>query len=57
MSAESLLPWREAAGEHFGEYDFRDIVLVAGTDPYAWKGTTELSKPHSRPEKDGGCDR
>ena len=40
-----------------GEYDFRDIVLVAGSDPYAWKGTTELSKPHSRPEKDGGCDR
>jgi phytanoyl-CoA hydroxylase len=57
MSAESLLPWREASGEHFGEYDFRDIVMVAGTDPYAWKGTTELSKPHSRPEKDGGCDR
>ncbi|MFC0680121.1 phytanoyl-CoA dioxygenase family protein [Lysobacter korlensis] len=57
MSAESLLPWREASGAHFGEYDFRDIVLVAGTDPYAWKGTSELSKPHSRPEKDGGCDR
>ena len=37
--------------------DFRDIVLVAGEDPYAYKGTVEVSKPYSRPDKDGGCDR
>lgn len=57
MSAESLLPWREAKGEFSGELDFRDIVLVAGEDPYAYKGTEELSEMHSRPDKEGGCDR
>lgn len=56
MSAESLLPWYQPEGEHFGEYDFRDIELIAGEDPYAWKGTRDISRPHSRPEKDGGCD-
>ena len=58
MSAESLLPWRPpAAGEHMAMTDYRDIVLVAGEDPYAWKGTTDVAKPYSRPDKDGGCDR
>ena len=57
MSAESLLPWKEVTGKFSGEHDFRDIVMVAGVDPYAWKGTSDLSKPHSRAEKDGGCDR
>jgi phytanoyl-CoA hydroxylase len=57
MSAESLLPWREAEGEHFGELDFRDVVLVAGTDPYAYKGTRDLSRTHVRQERAGGCDR
>ncbi len=58
MSAESLLPWlRPPAGVHVGKHDYRDIVLVAGEDPYAWKGTTDVARPHSRPDKDGGCDR
>jgi phytanoyl-CoA hydroxylase len=57
MSAESLLPWKEPAGTPIGEYDFRDIVLVAGVDPYAWKGTVDSSRAYSRAEKDGGCDR
>ncbi len=58
MSAESLLPWAPPGpGEHMAIADFRDIVLVAGEDPYAYKGTVELSKPYSRPDKDGGCDR
>lgn len=57
MSAESLLPWKQPEGEFFGEYDYRDIVLVAGEDPYAYKGVRDISKPHSRPDKDGGCDR
>jgi ectoine hydroxylase-related dioxygenase (phytanoyl-CoA dioxygenase family) len=58
MSAESLLPWRsEAEGDHVGEADFRDIVLVAGDDPYAYKGLRDISTPHARGDKDGGCDR
>ena len=58
MSAESLLPWRPpAAGEHMAIADFRDIELVAGSDPYAYKGIADVVHPYSRPDKDGGCDR
>jgi len=58
MSAESLLPWRPpTAREHMGIADFRDVVLVAGEDPYAYKGVEDVSRPYSRPDKDGGCDR
>jgi len=57
MSAESLLPWRDAEGEYFGEFDFRDIVMVAGEDPYEYKGLRDISHPYSRPDKEGGCDR
>lgn len=58
MSAESLLPWRPPReGEHMGMVDYRDIVMVAGEDPYAYKGTEEIAKPYSRPDMDGGCDR
>jgi phytanoyl-CoA hydroxylase len=58
MSAESLLPWfgpRE--GEHMGIADYRDIIMVAGEDPYAYKGTEDIARPSSRPDKEGGCDR
>ncbi len=56
MSAESLLPWmlRPEDG-HIGIADFRDIVLVAGSDPYAFKGTEERTSPHVRPSGEGGC--
>jgi ectoine hydroxylase-related dioxygenase (phytanoyl-CoA dioxygenase family) len=58
MSASSLLPWgKAAAGSHFAESDYRDIVLVAGTDPYAYKGQADLSHPGIRPDREGGCDR
>jgi phytanoyl-CoA hydroxylase len=58
MSAESLLPWRPPReGEHMGMVDYRDILMVAGEDPYAYKGTEEIAKPYSRPDMDGGCDR
>ena len=43
MNAWSLLPWRVAAGEPAARADFRDIVIVHGSDPYEWKGTVELS--------------
>jgi hypothetical protein len=58
MSAESLLPWRPpTAGEHMATADYRDVVLVAGQDPYAYKGTEDIARAYSRPDKDGGCDR
>jgi ectoine hydroxylase-related dioxygenase (phytanoyl-CoA dioxygenase family) len=43
MRAESLLPW-------MNEPDWRDIVLVAGEDPYAYKGLTDRSVAHVRRE-------
>lgn len=58
MSAESLLPWsRPPDGVHMAKHDYRDIVLVAGSDPYAYKDTIDLARPHVRRERDGGCDR
>ena len=56
MSAESLLPWfLPTAGVSMGRADHRDVVLVAGTDPYAHKGTVDLMRPHVRPDGQGGC--
>jgi ectoine hydroxylase-related dioxygenase (phytanoyl-CoA dioxygenase family) len=56
MSAESLLPWRRISdGEWFSTLDFRDIIMVAGEDPYAWKGLENKMEPHIRPEREGGC--
>lgn len=56
MSAESLLPWHRS-DEPFAVADHRDIVMVAGEDPYAYKGITDVARPGSRPDKEGGCDR
>jgi ectoine hydroxylase-related dioxygenase (phytanoyl-CoA dioxygenase family) len=55
MSAASFLPWRNIPDVSVAMNDYRDIVMVAGTDPYAWKGTENLAKPHVRPSGDGGC--
>lgn len=49
MSAESLLPW-DQDGKLESTEDLRDIVMVAGMDPYAWKGITDLNQPYLRPE-------
>jgi len=49
MSAESMLPW-DQDGHLPPTEDLRDIVLVAGEDPYAWKGTVDANKPYLRPE-------
>jgi len=59
MSAESLLPWRGPLpeGMHIGKYDHRDITMVAGSDPYAYKGTPDIVETYLRKDKDGGCDR
>jgi ectoine hydroxylase-related dioxygenase (phytanoyl-CoA dioxygenase family) len=58
MSAESLLPWRSPKeGEHMAITDYRDIVMIAGQDPYAWKGVENRAKPHVRPSGEGGCSK
>jgi phytanoyl-CoA hydroxylase len=58
MSAESLLPWaRPEHQQSMAQADFRDIVLVAGRDPYAYKGIEQVRSPRIRPDREGGCDR
>jgi phytanoyl-CoA hydroxylase len=47
MSAESLLPWDDEGRMPHTE-DMRDIFMVRGKDPYAWKGTTEVLEPYLR---------
>ena len=49
MSAESQLPWMGPAGNTDGTKDMRDIVMIAGKDPYAWKGIENKAEPHVRP--------
>jgi phytanoyl-CoA hydroxylase len=56
MSAESLLPWFPPdSATPMALADHRDIELVAGVDPYAYQGTTDVMRPHVRPDGDGGC--
>jgi ectoine hydroxylase-related dioxygenase (phytanoyl-CoA dioxygenase family) len=49
MSAESMLPW-DQDGKLEPTEDLRDIVMIAGKDPYEWKGIVEANKPYLRPE-------
>jgi ectoine hydroxylase-related dioxygenase (phytanoyl-CoA dioxygenase family) len=49
MSAESLLPW-DQDGKLPATADLRDIIMVAGTDPYAWKGLVSVNRPYLRAE-------
>jgi phytanoyl-CoA hydroxylase len=56
MNAWSLLPWlapKEKVG--MAVNDYRDIVMVAGVDPYAYKGLEDRARPHIRRTREGGC--
>lgn len=56
MSAESLLPWLPPAdGQRVAISDYRDIIIVAGKDPYAYKGIESIVTPHVRESGAGGC--
>ena len=55
MSAESFLPWQHTENTSMAMQDYRDIVMVAGEDPYAWKGIADIAKSQVRPAGDGGC--
>jgi ectoine hydroxylase-related dioxygenase (phytanoyl-CoA dioxygenase family) len=48
MSARSLLPW--SMGAPRAKADVRDIVMIAGEDPYAWRGLEDITTPYVRPE-------
>ena len=49
MSAESMLPW-DQDGKLEPTEDLRDIVMVAGEDPYLWKEIIDANQPYLRPE-------
>jgi phytanoyl-CoA hydroxylase len=53
MRAESLLPWWRQGGPHPPTHDLRDVVLVAGADPYAARGYEDVNQPYIRSEASG----
>ncbi len=56
MSAESLLPWRRPDEKvTMAQADYRDIVMIAGKDPFEYKGTTEIAAAFVRADGEGGC--
>lgn len=58
MSAQSFLPWYYgdiSASGGVAKLDNRDIVMVAGDDPYAHQGITDSHRSFVRSAGDGGC--
>jgi hypothetical protein len=49
MSAQNELPWPFGASA-FAPADYRDIVMVCGTDAFADRGLEDLARPFLRPE-------
>ena len=47
MRAESLLPWDQVSRSPTAD-DYRDIIMVAGEDPYAYKGIADIGRPYMR---------
>ena len=48
MSAQSMLPW--TLGANRARPDVRDIVMICGEDPYAWRGLEDITRPWIRPD-------
>lgn len=48
-SAETILPWNWK-GVFENQDDMRDIIMVAGEDPYKWKGLNNLTFPFLKSE-------
>lgn len=55
MSAESHLPWQPEPRKPTAKYDYRDVVIVAGTDPFAHRGYEDIARPHLRLDGRSGC--
>ena len=49
MSAHSPLPWGFGQSVH-APHDYRDIVMVAGHDPFESRGLEDLARPYLRSE-------
>jgi phytanoyl-CoA hydroxylase len=49
MSAGGPLPWRFGASR-FAPDDYRDIVMLAGHDPFADRGLEDIARPFLRPD-------
>lgn len=55
-SAETFLPWHKPTeGQSMAWADYRDIVMVAGRDPHAYKGLADIANAHVRAAGEGGC--
>ena len=58
MSCESFLPWHPPAADYksgMAKHDYRDVVIVAGEDPYSHHGYTQIAEPLLRPDGRSGC--
>jgi len=55
-SAQTLLPWGDPKQSPVAKHDYRDIIMICGRDPYAYKGTVEIARPSVRPSGEGGCE-
>ena len=58
MSSESMLPWHPPGPDYksgMAKLDYRDVVIVAGEDPYAHHGYTDIARPLIRPDGRSGC--
>ncbi len=56
MSCESHLPWnRPEDGTPMAKTDYRDVVVVAGQDPYSYRGYADIAKPMLRSDGRTGC--
>lgn len=58
MRAESFLPWHPPGADAkigMAKLDYRDVVMVAGEDPYAHHGYTNIAQPSIRPDGRSGC--
>ncbi len=56
MSCESFLPWQKMPeNTHPARHDYRDVVIVAGKDPYSHRGYADIAKPLLRRDGRTGC--
>lgn len=56
MSCESYLPWNTPQdGTPMAKADYRDVVVVAGEDPFAYRGYADIAKPMLRTDGRSGC--
>ena len=58
MSCESFCPWQppaEGYAQGMAKLDYRDVVIVAGEDPYRHHGYTESAEALLRPDGRTGC--